>query len=612
MSDVVVSVTESTTAVTVTEQDVAVAVTENTVEVSSSTAGVQGATGATGAQGASGVISVTSPVTNSGSASSAVLGLDQTALSLTRSQITDFTSGTVTSASTAQQAGTAVFASFSGVATSATSASTATNAGTAVYATTSGTAVTISGSITQSQVTSLVTDLANRAKLDTANAFTVGGHVITNAATAVVPLVLKGAASQTASVLALQNSAGSITANFTAPVNNVNRLNLGGTDLSATFGITVHASGGVGQVIRGAASQSASLQEWQNSAGTVLAKVGSTGDITAGYAYLSGLRDTAGTGPYINTTTTNVLLNARTATNKGLVIQGAASQSANLQEWQDSFGNVHSGILSTGFLFLGGSSSAGGQLGITAEAATNRGIVIKGAASQSANLQEWQNSAGTVRAKVDASGNVFGAVIAGNNSLVFLREENSGGLFEAKKQTAVAANPGANNAKLYFRDGTTAGTLKLVVRAGAAGAEEALFDNLDTTGTSTIAIGSGVRATDATVATASTGVGYMGLPQNTTTTGSYTIVAADAGEHIYASATRTVTIPANSALALPIGTTLTFIAGVGATMTIAITTDTMYLAGAGTTGSRTLAAHGIATAVKTTSTTWIISGNGLT
>jgi hypothetical protein len=48
------------------------------------------------------------------------------------------------------------------------------------------------------------------------------------------------------------------------------------------------------------------------------------------------------------------------------------------------------------------------------------------------------------------------------------------------------------------------------------------------------------------------------------------------------------------------------------TVTIAITTDTMYLAGAGTTGSRTLAAYGMATAVKVTSTSWIISGNGLT
>jgi hypothetical protein len=48
-------------------------------------------------------------------------------------------------------------------------------------------------------------------------------------------------------------------------------------------------------------------------------------------------------------------------------------------------------------------------------------------------------------------------------------------------------------------------------------------------------------------------------------------------------------------------------------MTIAISgTDTMYLAGPGTTGSRTLAAFGMATAVKITSTSWMISGNGLT
>jgi hypothetical protein len=38
----------------------------------------------------------------------------------------------------------------------------------------------------------------------------------------------------------------------------------------------------------------------------------------------------------------------------------------------------------------------------------------------------------------------------------------------------------------------------------------------------------------------------------------------------------------------------------------------MYLAGPGTTGSRTLAAYGMATAVKVDSTVWIISGNGLT
>jgi hypothetical protein len=122
--------------------------------------------------------------------------------------------------------------------------------------------------------------------------------------------------------------------------------------------------------------------------------------------------------------------------------------------------------------------------------------------------------------------------------------------------------------------------------------------------------------TPGTISTAAIGLGYMGIPQSTdaTTTGAYTITAADSGEHVYASATRTVTIPANSSLALPVGTTIVFIAGAGATMTIAINTDTLLMAGSGTGGagtSRTLAPHGIATAVKVTSTLWYISGNGL-
>jgi hypothetical protein len=38
----------------------------------------------------------------------------------------------------------------------------------------------------------------------------------------------------------------------------------------------------------------------------------------------------------------------------------------------------------------------------------------------------------------------------------------------------------------------------------------------------------------------------------------------------------------------------------------------MYLGGTGTTGSRTLAAYGMATAVKVASTSWFINGAGLT
>ena len=111
-------------------------------------------------------------------------------------------------------------------------------------------------------------------------------------------------------------------------------------------------------------------------------------------------------------------------------------------------------------------------------------------------------------------------------------------------------------------------------------------------------------------------VGFRNIPQNSKSA-DYTLVLADSGKHIlHPSAdttTRTFTIPANSSVAYPIGTALTFInqdsAGV---VTIAITTDTMRLSPAGTTGSRTLAANGSATCIKLTATEWIISGSGLT
>ena len=111
-------------------------------------------------------------------------------------------------------------------------------------------------------------------------------------------------------------------------------------------------------------------------------------------------------------------------------------------------------------------------------------------------------------------------------------------------------------------------------------------------------------------------VPFRNIPQNSQSA-AYTAVIGDAGKHIlHPSAdttARTFTIPANGSVAYPIGTALTFINQNGAgTVTIAITTDTMRLAGAGTTGSRTLAANGVATAIKITSTEWIISGTGLT
>ena len=110
-------------------------------------------------------------------------------------------------------------------------------------------------------------------------------------------------------------------------------------------------------------------------------------------------------------------------------------------------------------------------------------------------------------------------------------------------------------------------------------------------------------------------VGFKNIPQNSQSA-AYTLVLADAGKHIFHPSgdanARTYTIPANSSVAYTIGTAITFINMTSQVVTIAITTDTMYLSSAGTTGSRSLAQYGSATAVKMTSTTWLISGSGLT
>jgi hypothetical protein len=98
----------------------------------------------------------------------------------------------------------------------------------------------------------------------------------------------------------------------------------------------------------------------------------------------------------------------------------------------------------------------------------------------------------------------------------------------------------------------------------------------------------------------------------------YTLVLTDAGKHIYHPSADTTariwTIPANASVAFPIGTAVTFDNDFGAgAITIAITSDTLVLVGpVGSTGSRTLAAGGQATAIKVTSTRWRISGTGLT
>ncbi|UOF77653.1 hypothetical protein [Caudoviricetes sp.] len=153
---------------------------------------------------------------------------------------------------------------------------------------------------------------------------------------------------------------------------------------------------------------------------------------------------------------------------------------------------------------------------------------------------------------------------------------------------------------------------KVAITAPATSATLTIADGKTLTANNTLTLAATNDSQTYTLPAATCNIGYLEVPQNSKTT-SYTTVLADSGKHIYANGTSiTITIDSNANVAYATGTVLTFVNINSTSLTIAITTDTLYLAGAGTTGSRTLAQYGIATAIKLTSTTWLISGTGLT
>jgi hypothetical protein len=166
--------------------------------------------------------------------------------------------------------------------------------------------------------------------------------------------------------------------------------------------------------------------------------------------------------------------------------------------------------------------------------------------------------------------------------------------------------------------GVTAGAARTALGAAASGAlgssgitgAAASGANADITSLSAVTyVAAGV-----TLGSGGPVVGYRDVPQLSQTPAT-AMVLGDASKHYFASAAGTWTIPSSTgggAVAYPIGTVLTFVNTTGSNCTIGITApDTLTQAGTGSTGARTLANAGMATALKIGSAAWIISGSGL-
>ncbi|SCB51867.1 hypothetical protein GA0061099_10232 [Bradyrhizobium yuanmingense] len=175
--------------------------------------------------------------------------------------------------------------------------------------------------------------------------------------------------------------------------------------------------------------------------------------------------------------------------------------------------------------------------------------------------------------------------------------------------TAAAAS--ATAAATSATDASTSATAAATSATNASGSATAAATSATNAANSATA-----AATSATssAASASQAQSYSGIPQSIKTA-AYTTLLADAQTQILHPASdnnaRTFTIDSNANVAYPIGSAITFINEIN-TVTIAITSDTLVQAGSGLTGSRTLAANGMATAVKIAATKWMIAGAGLT
>lgn len=202
----------------------------------------------------------------------------------------------------------------------------------------------------------------------------------------------------------------------------------------------------------------------------------------------------------INTPTTvddaaNAIIATGGAANKGLVIQGAGSQTANLQEWQTSTGQLRAAVLASGEFriydtagteatrFVPGASGSltvtttnegnltlnpGGALNlgtgntnavnigrvssdtsiqmrgstIVLPVTTTVGLTVRGDASQTANLQQWQANGAIILSGVTASGSLFLGQPSGsaNPSTGVAQFYNSSGTGVINLQ---ASNPGS-------------------------------------------------------------------------------------------------------------------------------------------------------------------------
>ncbi len=171
--------------------------------------------------------------------------------------------------------------------------------------------------------------------------------------------------------------------------------NFGGTNLFAL--------GDTGQAVFQNSANSTSAFKIQNASSSSIFSVDTTNARV-------GINNSSPTSALtINAPTTAVtdgeLVVASSNANVGIVIETGASPSNNSFQVRNSSGTVLAGISGTGRLFTGGTNAfANTQMTVDISAASYVGTVIQGAASQTADLLQLQDSSGNVNGSINSTG----------------------------------------------------------------------------------------------------------------------------------------------------------------------------------------------------------------
>jgi hypothetical protein len=342
------------------------------------------------------------------------------------------------------------------------------------------------------------------------------------------------------------------------------------------------------------------------------------------------------------------------------MIKGAASQTGNLTEWQDSNSNVIA-LINTSAEFRGAGlvnlisyqnsrflpDNAGAI--INTNIVGNVGLRVQNTnASATADLQQWQNSSGTVLSRISANGSMLvGANASPTGYLHVTNTDNSipnlviertvdGGtsnILEVKNGSStrfyLSALGFLNSASGTFNNGaaniytplTVVNTLSTTIASVIKGASSQSADltQWQNSGATVIAkIDSSGNMTAAKfVTTGGTSAQYVmgdgsltsssNIPQNSQTS-AYTAVATDSGKQI-AITTGGVTIPAS---VFSVGDNFMIFNNSSSSQTITQGSGvTLRLSGTASFGNRTLSQYGLASVMCVASNVFLISGAGL-